>query len=145
MRDFVNERRGQLRHQTEPVHVREIPLQLAQPLTRLLRAHGCCHIGAGAPIPAEFSLGVKHRFATCLHVHRRAVAVPQSNLRSHEMVYVIREVPKQAATSRVQFQGRERDPSRPCTPCRFGPPDLNQTHWSGPSRSSPLQPALFEG
>src|SRR6202521_1268078 len=35
----------------------------------LSRAHGCCHIGAGAAIATEFSLGVKHWLATSLHVH----------------------------------------------------------------------------
>ena len=55
------------------IHVREIRLQQAQPLMLLLRVHDCCHIGAGAAIATEFSVGVKHWLAAGLHIHWRAV------------------------------------------------------------------------
>ena len=43
------------------------------PLMLLVRGHDCCHDRAGAAIATEFSIAVKHRLATSVHVHRDAV------------------------------------------------------------------------
>jgi hypothetical protein len=84
LRDFVSERRGQFSHHAQAGHVSEILLQLAQPLMLLLRAYGCCHIGAGAAIATEFSVAVKHRLSAGLHIHWRAVA-------AHREIYEVAE------------------------------------------------------
>src|SRR5271156_6073837 len=78
LRDFVSQRGGQFSHHAQAVHVGEIRLQLAQPLMLLLRAHGCCHIGAGAAIATEFSVGVEHRLAASLYIHRRAIVADRA-------------------------------------------------------------------
>src|SRR6266478_2402297 len=85
----MGDRGRQLSHRRDAVGVRELQLRLAVSLLAftsfcldcpqrclcLLRAYDRRHIGAGAAITAEFSIGVKHWLAASLHVHWRAGAV----------------------------------------------------------------------
>src|ERR1700704_6791350 len=86
----MGDRGRQLAHRRDAVGVRELLLRLAVSLLAfasfclycpqrclcLLRAHDRCHIGAGAAITAEFSIGVKYWLAANLHVHWRGGAAP---------------------------------------------------------------------
>src|ERR1700731_2097604 len=85
----MRDRGRQLAHRDDAVGVRELQLRLAVSLLAfasfclycpqrclcLLPAYDRCHIGAGAAITAEFSIGVKHWLAADLHVHWRTAAV----------------------------------------------------------------------
>src|SRR5258706_13401644 len=75
----MGDRGRQLAHRRDAVGVRELQLHLTvAPLAcpqRCLCAYDRRHIGAGAAIAAEFSVGVKHWLAANLHVHWRAAAV----------------------------------------------------------------------
>src|SRR5712672_4581246 len=85
----MGDRGRELTHGGDAVGVRELKLRLAVSLLAfasfrlycpqrclcLLRAYDRCHIGAGAAITAEFSIGVKRWLAANLHVNWRAGAV----------------------------------------------------------------------
>src|SRR5208283_4919976 len=55
----------------ESLRLRQVRLAALQLLSQLLLFG---HIGAGAAIAPEFSVGVKHWFAAGLHVHWKAVS-----------------------------------------------------------------------
>src|SRR5262249_22632149 len=64
-------------HVSEALPFAEIKLASLQfPLQRclcVLGARDCCHVGSGAAIATEFSVGVKHWLAAGLHIDGRAV------------------------------------------------------------------------
>src|SRR5262249_39051897 len=85
----------------------------------LLGAHECCHIGAGAAIATEFTVGVKHWLATGLHVHESTVTASGAIYEVTERSTGLESGSNNPPFLRFSFQGRGRDPS---TPCQFEPP-----------------------
>src|SRR5258708_34379933 len=74
-RDAVGVREFQLRLTVAPLVFASFCLYCPQRCLCLLRAYDRRHVGAGAAITAEFSVGVKHWLAADPHVHWRAAAI----------------------------------------------------------------------
>ena len=73
LRDFVSQRGGQFSQLRSRGSCGRDRTPAGAASHARLRAHDCCHIGAGAAIATEFSVGVKHWLAAGLHIHGRAV------------------------------------------------------------------------
>ena len=72
----------------------------------------CCHIGAGAAIATEFSVGVKHWLAAGLHVHRRAIAAQPAIYEVTERFTCIESCPNKPPLLRFRFKVESVIPAR---------------------------------